>query len=422
MTSERWLRRLTLAATAIALALAGTACGDDEPAFRIGVVVDCVGIYRSLETAELSGAELPLIERDAEVAGRPVKLVRSCAEVWEFSALARELRHLAEDERVDAIVAGGVGPDSVVIRDIARKHSGVVFLAAVHGPREPTLRRTAPNLFRFSADHAQGVAGLGTYAYRELGWRRAAVALGNWEQGWQSRDAFVAEFCALGGRITKQIAPYFFDPLGRDARRIPSDVDGVALLSWAFHNPGGFLRRLAQRMGDPARRILAGPGVMDNPALLKRAGPALVGLTGTSYLNPGNMRRYLRAYARAFPGRPASLAGEELVRGYRDAVEALLNALERADGDTERVPAELRRLRLDLLGGPVRLDGNRQAVTDTSLVRLVRNGPGPPKVERLERIEAVDQSVGGLLSASRSPDSRPTGCPPEQRPPPWARH
>ena len=66
---------------------------------RIGVIIDCVGIYRSLEDAELSGASLPLIERGAElrgrrasdglsaarVAGRRVELVRGCTEAGEFS-------------------------------------------------------------------------------------------------------------------------------------------------------------------------------------------------------------------------------------------------------------------------------------------------------------------------------------------------
>jgi hypothetical protein len=72
----------------------------------------------------------------------------------------------------------------------------------------------------------------------------------------------------------------------------------------------------------------------------------------------------------AFPGVPASLASSEFVTGYRDAVEAILLAFENADGSSARPPAELRRLPINLLGGPVRLDKNRQAVISTSPVRI----------------------------------------------------
>ena len=179
------------------LALLAGACADDEPPLRIGVVVDCVGIFRSFGDAELSGAQLPLIERGARrrggqaqdgitpvtVAGRSVELVTGCTEAAEFSVLTTELRRMAELEKVDAVVAGSTGADEIVIRDVARGHPQTVFLPVVHGPREVTLRRPAANVFRFSGDHGQGVAGLATYAYRDLGWRRAAIVLAQLGRG-----------------------------------------------------------------------------------------------------------------------------------------------------------------------------------------------------------------------------------------------
>jgi hypothetical protein len=46
--------------------------------------------------------------------------------------------------------------------------------------------------------------------------------LGNWDVGWLGRDAFVAEFCALGGTIVDQLGVDFFDPAGRDIDRVPA--------------------------------------------------------------------------------------------------------------------------------------------------------------------------------------------------------
>ena len=123
--------------------------------------------------------------------------------------------------------------------------------------------------------------------------------------------------------------------------------------------------------------MVTGPAVMDDPTILRATSRALAGVTGSSYVHPPNMRAYLRDYARVVPGAPTGNASSELVTGYRDAVEAFLLALEHAEGSSERLPAELRRLRIDLLGGPVRLDDHSQAVISTSLVRI-----GEPSARR----------------------------------------
>lgn len=436
--------RLLVAVVVVAgLALAAASCGGGgERPYRIGVIVDCTGLNRALEGPELSGAALPLLARGARlrghgavggvtsatVAGRPVELVRGCTEVLEFSTLTEEVRRLAEVEHVDAIVAGTSGADEIVLRDAARRHPGVLFVAVAHGPREVTLDRPAPNLFRVAADHDQGVAGLATYAYRRLGWRRAAVVLTAWDEGWGARDAFVGEFCALGGRVVQQLGVASFDPSGADAEQVRRDVDGVAVLSSNLLGPDTFLRRLARRVGEPARRLLVGPGIAGDPALLAAAGPSLRGVVGSSYLPaPGDtgghgLEEYLGDHARAFPDAPAGLASSALVSGYRDAMEALLVSLGGAGGSPARVAAELARLDAPLLAGRTRLDGRRQAIAPTWLVRVgapSRRG-GTPALAAIATVPAVDQSVGGLIAPSQVPGDRPAAC--RRAPaPPWSR-
>jgi branched-chain amino acid transport system substrate-binding protein len=436
MSSERHRLRV-FSALLVAALVVSSGCNEEQRPLRVGVVVDCVGSGRALRDAELSGAQLPLIERGAErngrrtrdgigraeVGGRPVELISRCTEGLEFSSLTRELRRLAEVDKVDAVVGATTGPDEVVMRDLARTHPEVVFLPVVHGPREVTLQEGAPNLYRFAGDYGQGAAGLATHAFRELGWRRAAVVIGNWFSGWAERDAFVAEFCALGGRVTEQIALNQFDARGRDVSQVPRNVDGVAVFSGQFFAPAAFITRLAARLDDPAGELVVGPGVVDAPEVLRATGSALTGVVSTSQVDPARMREFLRRYARAFPGSSTGAARSEVVTGYRDAVEALMQALERAGGSSERLPAELARLRLELLGGPVRLDGNRQAVSSTSLVRIRRASPAgeEPVLTSLGRIDDVDQSVGGLLEPSHEPSSNPTRCARGQAPPSWAR-
>ena len=417
------LRRAALLAGVLALSLSAVSCGGGggDP-FRIGVIADCVGINRPLHDAELSGAELPLIEKGAElrgqlagsgvtateVAGRPVELVPGCTELWELSALTAEARRLIEREDVDAIVGAGSGVDEIALRDVARLYPDVVFLPVAHGPREITLQNPPPNLFRFSGDHGQGVAGLGAYAYRRLGWRDAAVVLFNWDMGWGARDAFASEFCALGGRIGNQVPLESFTPA--DVAAVPRDVDGVAVFVPSTFDPAGFINRLAARYANPARHILVGPSVTDDPTLLGPTRRALTGVVGSSYVNPSLMRGYLDAYRRTFPGASTDVAGNELVSGYRDAVRALLAGLEDADGNSAQLPAALAHLRIDLLGGPVRLDRNRQAVISTTLVRIEPPGSAAPGLAPVRTIGDVDQSIGGLLDPATVPSDRPARC------------
>ena len=440
MTARRVTRAPWLASALVAGALATGACGTGQRPVRIGVVVDCVGINRPLEGAELAGAELPLVERGgrlgasgplggvspARIAGRRVELVRGCTEVLEFSTLTAEIRRLVEQEHVDVVVAGASGADELVMRDVARRYPRVVFLPVVHGPRDVTLHRPAPNVYRVAADHGQGVAGLATYAFRTLGWRRAAVAVGDWDVGWGARDAFVTEFCALGGRVTSQLARAPFDPQGRDAALVPRDIDGVAVFAPAFFGPARFVQRLARRLGDPPHRMVVGPSIADDPDLLRATRSALAGVVASSATPPPErspaLRAYQRAMARAFPGIPGDAARSELVLGYRNAVEFVARGLQRASGDPARLPGTLIRLRTDLLGVPVSLDGNHQAVVTTTIVRIGRRtvSAADPGLTQLASVPGVDQSIGGLLAPSLSTRFGQAPCR-RATPPPWSR-
>ena len=427
------------AAVLAAGALAAAGCGGSQRPLRIGVVVDCVGVNRPLENAELAGAELPLVQRGARVkgddalggvgpatiAGRKVELVSACTELYEFSTLTAAMRSLVERDHVDVVVAGGSGADDVTVRDVAALYPRVSFLPVVHGPREVTLLHAPPNVYRPSGDHGQGVAGLGTYAYRTLGWRRAAVAFSQWDAGWGERDAFMAEFCALGGRVTAQVGPAAFAPSGRDVAQVPRDVDGVAVFTQALFTPAGFVDRLSRRLGDP-RRIVVGPTTVDDLDLLRATGPALAGATGASFLpavgSSRALRSYLAAIHRTFPGVTAHTARSDLVLGYRTAVETVARALARAGGDPARLPAALARVSTDLPGGAERLDARHSAVVASSIVRIgrpARTG-GDPTLTQIGTVSGVDQSIGGLLPAQLSPSTRQTACR-RAPPPPWAR-
>jgi branched-chain amino acid transport system substrate-binding protein len=428
-------RRSVLATSLVALAALLGGCDSDRAAVRIGVLTDCQGPFRGFEDAQLSGAELPFLERGArlvgtapsdgvtaiEVGGRPVELVRGCQETGEHTVFIEEVRRLLETERVDAVVGGA----SVVTRDLARRYPDVPFVTTVWDDQEITLRRPAANLVRFTPDFAQQTAGLGAYAYKHLGWRRAAIAAGDQQSGWTGAAAFTAEFCALGGQVVATSYRSVFT--GRPdvvARSLAAKPDGVATFLNFLDDPATVLSSLASALGDP-RRLLVWAPILEDPALLQALGAKLDGVVGTTWLpsaaeSPA-LSSYRRRYRAAFPGLPAFLADQSTVLGYHNAVEATLGALERVESADVRsgLIEELATTRMALPGGTVSLDRNRQAVRDGYLSRVVVDA-GKIRLEPVGVMRGVEQTFGGLLSAAPPPGPGTQPCV-KSTPPPWAR-
>ncbi|HEY4993561.1 MAG TPA: hypothetical protein VII33_15925, partial [Nakamurella sp.] len=119
-------------------------CTGTPSAIRIGVLADCVGSFRNLQDAGLSGAELPLLTRGATlrgelpsdgvnpatIGGHPVEMVTGCTEGGEYSTLIEQTRLLIERQHVDVVVGGSWAGDGLILREIARKYPDTAFVVA----------------------------------------------------------------------------------------------------------------------------------------------------------------------------------------------------------------------------------------------------------------------------------------------------
>jgi branched-chain amino acid transport system substrate-binding protein len=422
---------------ALAVSTALGCAGSSDP-IRIGVLADCQGPFRGAQEAQLSGAELPFLRRGArlagkapadgvtpvEIGGRDVEIVQGCAETGEHTVFIEEARRLVEREHVDAVVGGA----SVVAREVARLYPEVPFVSAFWDEQEVTLRHPAPNLYRFTPDEPQLVAGLGTYAYRTLGWRSAAVLAPDQPWGWQPVAGFVAEFCALGGKIvTRAYRDAERPDPGVTDRATAQSPDGVAAFVMGLDGSSVVLPDLISRLGDPARQLILWAPSTEDTALRSSLGSRLDGVISTSWLAAGPptgaLRAYLAAFGRSFPTL-AGAARDSKVISYYDASEALLTAIEHVDGDLSdgrtRLRRELAHMSVQLPDGIVHLDANRQAVRDIPIVRFVTDTGGKPSLEKVSTMHDVEQTYGGLLSAAPPPSKASQPCR-KATPPPWAR-
>ena len=240
MRAERTLPA-AVAAIVVTVALIGAGCSDEREPVRVGVLLECTGLLAGTRESVLAAASLPLLQRggrrspelvSGSAGGRRVELLPACTEFTYPHRLVLETRRLVEVDDVDVVVGPIGGAENVAFRDLARRFPSVTFLASEMGSQETSLRDPPPNLFRFAPTGAQTTAGLGAYAYRDLGWRRAVVVAEDWYPGWESAAGFVAEFCALGGNVVERDWYSLFVPDPTTAAlRHAASADGVLVIA-----------------------------------------------------------------------------------------------------------------------------------------------------------------------------------------------
>jgi len=418
-----------------AAALFAAGCGGRDRTVRIGVITDCEGVFASGSEAILAGAQLPLIERGAKLVGHKpsegirdarmgssrIELHYGCAEITYMSQLIESVRRLVERDHVDVVLGPPLGEtDGVVLRDLARRYPRVAFLVGVSGAQELTLRDPAPNVFRLVADGAQSAAGLGTYAFRDLGWRRAAVVEPDTVYAWPEAAGFLAEFCSLGGDAVRVPAPPF--AAAAVAAKVPTDVDGVMVLASTFGDAAQFVAAYRGE-GPPARRLLFGPESLNfvDPKTFAKFAPLMRGTVVGSAVpyRPGApaWARFRASYRRVFKNLIPldSPADVPIVVAYYSSMSAVVQALSRGGPLLE----ELAKTRLETPIGPVRLDGNRQAVLSSYLTRIDPRAKRPVRTFRV--VAGVEQTFGGYLGPrSAVPSISGPAC--HRAPPPrWSR-
>jgi ABC-type branched-subunit amino acid transport system substrate-binding protein len=148
----------------------------------------------------------------------------------------------------------------------------------------------------------------------------------------------------------------------------------------------------------------------------------------TAWAGPGqpttSLVKYAHAFAEAFPGvQGGTDIGFDLF--YYDAMNAALQALEKAHGDTSggerRLMAALAKVELHSPVGLIRLDRDRQAIAPNYLLRVEKTGDGKLVNATFRVIPNVEQRFGGIFRVNDPPSSRTYPACHRAKPPPWAR-
>ncbi len=417
-------RRHTLAwamGTVAAVFAASSAVAQDDGPIRIGSITTLEGPFATGGQDAYRAMEMAFEAIDYEIGGREIEWIRESSNATPEVALARA-RKLIEQDDVDIIIGPLSGAEGIALRDYSRTLEGKTIVNGSSGAADTTLRDPSSNFFRFNTEGTQWMAGLGTYAYEEMGSRHVALVAADYAFPYAQVFGFMHEYCELGGAVTKLWSPLNTTDFSSIIAQFPSDVDAVALIQGGT-DALAFLTQYAEVGGDLP---IIGGSITADQTLLSARGPhqsLMEGMVAAGPIADLNddpaWQEFVAQYRERWPDGFDS-PSIHAVNYYTNTI-AVIEALQEVGGDLsdnqEAFQAALASLEFTApTGANVRLDDNRQAISDIFLTRIV-NDDGTMRTEAFGRTEDVSQTLGmdqdefmALGAPSRdNPDCPPAG-------------
>ena len=357
---------------------------DDPSVIRIGLLSTLSGPFAPLGEAANRGAKIALIEaggslvgrgpldtvRGAKVSGKPIHLSIESSNDLSPDTAVNAARRLVEQRHVDVVVGPISGDEGLAVKNYISTMPDVTLVNGAAAAQNMTLRDPAPNVFRFSTDGAQWMAGLGEYAAGR--YDRIATVAADRTYVYDQVGGFLTEFCTPGHSVAKRVwIPAGTHDYAAYVSQIPKDVDAV-FVALAGTEALNFIRQLDEFTGR-SLPIIAGSLTVD-PAIVAELGDRLEGTVSAGPVAERPEDPAYQAYAETL-----RLYYPDATPGFADvlyyvAMRATLTALEQADGDASGSQQSFRQalagLVLDTPQGPVRLDANRQAIGNNYLFRV----------------------------------------------------
>jgi branched-chain amino acid transport system substrate-binding protein len=435
---------VAVAAVAVALVAAGTGGGataQQGTTITIGVMSTCKGPFAPFYEATLLGAAIAGIEQGGTpvskkpsdfvkgltIGGHPIRFVKGCSDATPDVALA-EARRLVEQVKVDILIGPLSGSEGIAIANYSKRRPNNTFVNGTSGAQDTTLKVRSPNFYRFHTDGAQWMAGLGDYAYNTLKWRTVVTIGDDYDFPYTQNAGFVAEFCSLGGKISKRIWP----PLGTKdyssyIAQIPkSGIDGF-FLTVGGTGTVAFVKEYEQlQSGNLSKKILFGSVALD-PIVVEQLGERVVGGVTGSNTAPDSRnavyKKYVAQAVKHYPALGAGAAASLFSANYWGATWPVIQALKNVGGDLSGGQKKFRAA-LTAVGnkgfntpeGVVKLDQNRNAIGSNYLIQLTGL---PGKYKTLRTIPNVSQSFSGFFTTKTpTPSRNQPGCV-KRTPPSW---
>ena len=418
-------------AAALAVWATGAFASSHAKVVRVAIMTDCKGAFAFGYDVDIGGAQTAFAQfahgvtkshakpsagmTGIRVGSTPIKIVGYGCGNDTVPLAVTETKRLMEKLNADVMIGPLSGDEAVYVANYAKAHPTKTFIIGTAGSQDPTMQIAPKNLFRYHGDGAQWNAGIGEIAYKKLGWRKAAIMMDDYSFGWTSGAGMIADFCAIGGQITKRVFPPLnttdYAPFVRQLPP-PNQVDGYF---WVVGGTGtaAALKAYEQAYGklDPKQNI--GNLFFGFLGADKVVAPKVVGSYVGGFGNmPGVHNPKVDAYRKyAKKMYPAQNVDDGFFYNYYMAAKALTIGLANSGGAVgAKLQASLPRSIVGPFqisnGGLVKLDSRRQAIQDQYQLQLVKQPDGSVAPVVIAYVPGVDQSFGGLFKPTSPPPGR----------------
>jgi branched-chain amino acid transport system substrate-binding protein len=445
---RRWVPALlvtVIAVAGLASVMATTASGKSSAAtpIKLGILTDCKGAFGAFYEDDIAGAEAALVLyagakpknpnkpsaglTGGQVGGHPIQIVGYGCGSDQADLAIKETKRLMEQLGADIMIGPLSGDEAIAVAHYAQAHPTKTFINGTAASQDPTLQIAPKNFFRYNGDGAQWNAGIGDLAYKKLHWRKAAIIMDDYSFAWTSAAGMIADFCAVGGQITKRVFP----PLNTTdyssyARQLPAPnkVDGYF---WVVGGTGTVpsLKAFEAAYGPLTASKVIGNLFFEVTGNFEQIAPHVSGAYVGGFGTPGGdyhsaaANAYYKANATVWKtipglgtgGAPVPAAtqfGGGFYYNYYKAGWALVKGLNIVHGNiTSQKPLQAALAKVVLNGpfGVVKLDANRQAIEDEWSYQIIAK-PGKTLVKTVQWIPKVNQTFGGTFGAHKPPPSR----------------
>lgn len=393
------IHRRTLLALALATGLTAPAMAVAQAEdIKIGVLATFEGAFTVLGEDGERGALTALDEVGGEVAGNKIVVVRGSSDASPDSAI-RAARKLVEQDGVKILVGPLSGDEGIAVKDYAKTQPDVTFINGSSAAQDTTLRDPAENFFRFSTDGAQWMAGLGTYAYNEKGYKNVAVVAEDYSFPYTQVFGFMAEFCKAGGKVpSKSWVPIGNKDYSSVIAAIPDDVDAV-YVALGGADAVNFLTQFQQSGGEAP--LIGGSITVDQTVLTSkgRLRDVLIGTPAAGPTADTNDTPEWNAFVEAYKKQEGAFPSPSLfAHAYYIGMKAALLALEETGGKLDDDGANYRKvlssLSFETPTGKVSLDKNRNAIADIYLTEVTEGADGNLLNKLIKVVPQVNQTLG----------------------------
>lgn len=393
------LHRRSLLALALATGLTAPSLAlAQDDTIKIGLLATFEGPFTVLGEDGERGAMTAVEEMGGTAGGKKIEIVKGSSDASPDSAV-RAARKLVEQDGVKVLVGPLSGDEGIAVKDYAKTQPNVTFLNGASAAQDTTFRDPAENFFRFGTDGAQWMAGLGTYAFNDKGYKNIAVVAEDYSFPYTQVFGFMAEFCKAGGKVpSKSWVPIGNKDFSSVIAALPDDVDAI-YVALGGADAVNFLTQYQQSGG--AAPLVGGSITVDQTVLTSqgKTRDVLVGTPSAGPVADTNDTAEWKKFVEDYKKQPNAFPSPSLfAHAYYINMKAAILGLNEVKGDVSDGGAKLRealaKLSFDTPTGKVSIDKNRNAIADIYLTEVTEGADGNLYNKLIKVVPQVNQTLG----------------------------